>query len=285
MPLQLCRRSFILQMLFIVAACSTEKLSRKQVELVVGIVNYEDSKQTLKKFARFKEYLGNKTKALVQLEPAFNESIAIERIQRQSWSLVFAPPGLAALASTNYKYELLFSLNINVDSRACLVVRSDSSLRDLKDLQGKTVALGTPGAASGYYFPLYNLYGLTLKEVLFAPTPSEVIKLVADQQADVGAVSWEEFNLYHTKFNNVEFRVLFTDSHNVPPGAVLIAPNVETTNRDLIKKYMREASPTLIQEIGYIPNADVPDYKYMSAVIDRVARIATRLSSKPVRLF
>ena len=48
---------------------------------------------------------------------------------------------------------------------------------------------------------------------------------------------------------------------------------------------MREVSPTLIQEVGYIPNADVPDYKYMNAVIERVAQIAARLSSKPVRLF
>lgn len=285
MPLKLCRRSFLLQMLFMIAACSAEEVSTKQLELVVGIVNDGDSTQTLNKFARFKEYLGNKTKTIVQLEPTFSETVAIQRIQSQSWSLVFAPPGLAALANTFYKYEPLFSLGIDVNSRACLVVRSDSKLRNLKDLQGKTVALGTPGSATGYYVPLYNLYGLTLKEVLFASTPSEVLQLVADKKADVGAVSWGEFNSYHTKLGNVDFRVLFSNKENLPPGAVLIASSVESKNQDLIQKYMREASPTLVQEIGYIPNGDIPDYKYMNSVIERVAPLAARLNSKPVRLF
>lgn len=285
MSLKLCRRSFILKMLFMITACSTEELISKQVELVVGIVNYGDSGQTLNRFARFQQYLGNQTKSIVQLEPAFNESIAIERLQRQSWSLVFAPPGLAALANTLYKYEPLFSLGININSRSCLVVRNDSKLRNLKDLQGKTIALGIPGSATGYYVPLYHLYGLTLKEVLFVPTASSVLELVAEKKADVGAVSLEEFNLYNKKLGNVEFRIFFTDPTNLPPGAVLIAPNIETRNRDMIKKYMREASPTLIQEVGYIPNADVPDYKYMKSVIERVAPLAARLRSKPVRLF
>lgn len=285
MSLKLCRRSFILQMLFVIAACASEEISTKQVELVVGIVNYRDSTQTLDKFARFKEYLGNKTHTVIQLEPTFSETVAIERIKSQSWSLVFAPPGLAALANTLYKYELLFSLGIDVNSRACLVVRSDSKLRNLKDLQGKTVALLSPGSATGYYIPLYNLHGLTLKEVLFASTPSEVLQLVADKKADVGAVSLEEFNSYRTKLSNVDFRVLFSNKENLPPGAVLIASSVESKNRDLIEKYMREASPTLVQEVGYIPNGDVPDYKYMNSVIERVAPLTARLKSKPVRLF
>lgn len=285
MPLKLCRRSFILQILFTIAACSAEEVSTKQLELVVGIVNDGDSTQTLDKFARFKEYLGNKTKTIVQLEPTFSETVAIQRIQSQTWSLVFAPPGLAALANTLYKYELLFSLGIDVNSRACLVVRSDSKLRDLKDLQNKTVALLSPGSATGYYVPLYHLLGLTLKEVLFASTHKEILQLVADKKADVGAVSLKEFNLYQNQPSNVNFRILFSDKENLPPGAVLIASSVESRNQDLIEKYMREASPTLVQEVGYIPNGNVPDYKYMNSVIERVAPLAARLKSKPVRLF
>jgi phosphonate transport system substrate-binding protein len=285
MSLKLCRRSFILQMLFMIAACSAEEKSTKQIELVIGIVNSDDSTQTLSKFARFKEYLGNKTHKVIQLEPTFSETIAIERIQSQSWSLVFAPPGLAALANTLYKYELLFSLGINVNSRACLVVRSDSKLRDLKDLQGKTVALLSPGSATGYYVPLYHLLGLTLKEVLFASTHKEILQLVADKKADAGAVSLEKFNLYQNQPSNVNFRILFSDKENLPPGTVLISSSIENNNQDLIEKYMREASPTLVQEVGYIPDGDVPNYKYMNSVIERVAPFTARLKSKPVRLF
>ncbi len=159
----LTRRSFILQMLFLMAACGVQETSTKQLELVVGVVNSENETKIIEKFSRFRQYLGEKTQTVIQLEPTFNESAAMERIKRQSWNLVFAPPGLAAFAIANYQYDPIFPLEIDVNSRAILVVPQDSKLQKIKDLQGKVIALGTPGSATGYYFPLNNLYGLTLK--------------------------------------------------------------------------------------------------------------------------
>jgi phosphonate transport system substrate-binding protein len=230
-------------------------------------------------------YLGEKTGTIIQLEPAYNETIALERIKHQTWSLVFAPPGLAAFASANHQYEPIFPLQIDGNVRSIFIVRQDSPLKELKDLQGKTVALGFQGSATGYYFPLYNLYGLTLAEILFSPTPKAVMESVAQGKAVAGALSLQEFNSYRAQLTDVEFRILFTDSHNVPQGAVLIAPNIEKTGKELIRNYMREAPPTLIQEIGYVPNAEAPNYQHMIAVVKRVTSIAANLHQKPARLF
>jgi phosphonate transport system substrate-binding protein len=157
-------------------------------------------------------------------------------------------------------------------------------VQQLKDLQGKTVALGQPGSATGYYFPLYNLFGLTLASILFAPTPETVLEWVAQGKAAAGAISLEEFNLYRTKLGNA-FRILFTDSQNVPPGAVLIGPNIERNRQELIRNSMKDAPPNLVQDVGYLPNAEAPDYQYMISVVKRVTAISGRLNSKPVRLF
>ena len=285
MSLKLSRRLFILQMLLLNAACQAEKTSNQELELVVGVISYGKGQETLLKFNRFRDYLGEKTGAIIQLEPAFNENIAMYRIQHLAWSLVFAPPGLAAFAKANYQYVPILPLQIDVNSRSILVVRKDSPLQQLKDLQGKTVALGIPGSATGYYFPLYNLYGLTLAEILFASTAKTVLEWVAQGKADVGAISQEEFNLYRTKLGGVEFRILFTDLHNVPPGAVLIGPNVDRNRQEVIRNYMRDAPLTLIQQVGYAPNGDVPDYQYMISVVKRVTPIAGRLHSKPAQIF
>ena len=44
------------------------------------------------------------------------------------------------------------------------------------DLNGQAVALGQPGSATGYYFPLLNLYGLTLSKIRLAPTPKQALQ-------------------------------------------------------------------------------------------------------------
>jgi phosphonate transport system substrate-binding protein len=284
MPYQLSRRIFMLQMLFAIAACAAEEKSNQKLELVTGVISYGEEKQDQEKFTNFARYLGEQIKSIIQIEPTFNEKLAIDRIQNHAWSLVFAPPGLAAIAIANSQYLPIFPLETNDNIRSILIVRQDSPIKQLKDLQGKKIALGQEGSATGYYFPLYNLYGLTLAEILFAPTPKTVVEWVEQGLVAAGAISLEEFNLYKSKLD-VRLRILFTDSQNVPSGSVLISPQIDQSRQQLIQKYMRDAPPTLIQEVRYLPNSTPPNYDYMTSVVKRVASIAAKLSSKPVRLF
>ncbi|MBW4507229.1 MAG: phosphate/phosphite/phosphonate ABC transporter substrate-binding protein [Scytonematopsis contorta HA4267-MV1] len=285
MSLKISRRLFILQMLLTIAACQSHKKPIPELELVIGTVSYGEEQETLNKLSRLRDYLGQKTGSLIQVEPVFNENIAIERIKRGSWSLVFATPGLAAIAISNYKYIPILPLGIEVNSRSVLIVRKDSSLQKIKDLQGKAVALGLPGSAAGYYVPLFNLHGLTLAEILFAPTPKNVLTMVAQKKVAAGAVSLEEFNVHRNSFNNTQFRILFTDPQILPPGSVLIRPDIDVTRRQLIRDYMKDAPLALIQDLNYVPNGEIPDYKYMISVVKKVAPITKKINSKPARLF
>lgn len=273
-------------MLLLFTACAGEETSNQQLDFVIGVISYEEGKQAIERFTRFRNYLGEKLGAIIQLEPAFSQNLALERIKNGDWSLVFAPPGLAAIASANYQYLPIFPLQIEGTSRSIFVVRKDSPLNQFKDLQGKIVALGQPGSAAGYYFPLFNLYGFTLAEILFAPTPKTVLESVAQGKAAAGAISLEEFNLYRTEFGATEFRILFSNPQTVPLGAVLIGgSNAERNRLDRIRNCMKNAPPSLVQDIGYLPNSDAPDYQYMNVIVKRVTSIAQHLNCKPVRLF
>jgi phosphonate transport system substrate-binding protein len=284
MASRLSRRIFMLQMLLAIAACAAEEKSNQKLELVTGVISYGQEKQDLEKFTSFSRYLGEQIKSIIQIEPTFNEKLAINRIQDRAWSLVFAPPGLAAIASANYQYLPIFPLETNGNIRSILIVGEDSPIKQLKDLQGKTIALGQVGSATGYYFPLYNLYGLTLAQILFAPTPKTIVEWVQQGLVAAGAISLEEFNLHKPKLG-VRLRILFTDSQNVPSGSVLISPEIDQSRQQLIQKYMRDAPPSLIQEVRYLPNSTPPNYDYMTSVVERVTSIAAKLNSKPVRLF
>jgi phosphonate transport system substrate-binding protein len=222
--------------------------------------------------------------ARIEIEPAFNETLAINRIEAKEWSLVFAPPGLAAIAIAYHQYVPLFPLQDAGNLRSILVVRQDSPVRDLKALEGQTIVLGKQGSATGYYFPLYNLYGLTLAEILFAPTPKTVLEWVTQGKATAGAISQQEFNLYSSQLDSAQLRVLFTDPRNVPPGSVLIAPTIERNREEYIRRVMSNTPAALTQEVGYSPDRSVPDYRYMISVVKRVKSIATHVREKPARL-
>lgn len=266
------RRLFLLQLLLL-TSCRGKSIQSQGDELIVGTVSYSEGQQTIKQYDRFINYLGEKTGLLVRLEPTFNENKALERIRSRAWSLVFAPPGLAAIAISQAQYQPLFPLEGINNLRSIIVVLKDSPIQNLKQLGGKTVALGQPGSATGFYLPIYNLYGLTLAEMLLAPTPKTVLEWVANGTADAGALSQAEFNLYKQQLSQAAFRVLYTDPHNVPLGVVLIGPNVERNRQESIRKIMSETSSVLAQEAGYVPTGSVPDYRYMIAVVERVRSI------------
>ncbi len=280
------RRLFLFHLLgFTFAACKPQNGNGVEGTLTIGVINYGGGEQIINQYAKFNSYLGEKTNSYIQLEPVFNENRAVERLNARAWSLVFAPPGLAAIAIARHQYVPLFPLIGISNLRSIFVVRKDNPIADLKQLQGKTVALGQLGSATGYYFPLYNLYGTTLAEILFAPTPKAALELVAQGKAIACAVSEAELSLYSSQLAPTEFRILFKDPHYVPLGVVLIGPNVERNRQEFIRKVMSESSSDLAQEVGYVPNGQVPDYKYMISVVDRVSSISSKLQNKPVRLF
>lgn len=281
---KLSRRFFLGQLLFLVVhGCKPQ--TKPEGGLTIGVIDYGGGTEIINQYARFNRYLAETTKARISLEPTFNENKAIERLESRAWSLVFAPPGIAAIAIARYQYIPLFPLVGVNNLRSVLVSREDSPIRDLKNLQGKKVALGEFGSATGYYFPLYNLYGLTLAEVLSAPTPKAVLEWVAEGKADAGAVSIEEYNRYKPTIQDAQLRILYTDPHYVPPGVVLISSTVESNRQQYIRKVMSDFPSEITQEAGYVPNAPVPDYKYMISVVERVQLLADNLQSTPVQLF
>ncbi|CAN1213274.1 PhnD/SsuA/transferrin family substrate-binding protein [Tumidithrix helvetica PCC 7403] len=271
-------------LLGLLISCTQEKpVSRKK--LIVGIVGYGEGNKSIDQYARFKDYLSTQTNSVIELEPAFNEVKALEQIQRRIWSLVFAPSGLAAIAISKEQYLPLFPMQGVANLHSVLVVKKDSPVQKIFDLQDRAIALGQVGSATGYYLPIYNLYGLKLSEIIFAPTPKAILELVDSGAVAAGAVSKPEFDRFSLEFGQQKFRILQTSMQSVPPGMVLLAPTVERNEQELIVAAMKSASPTIIAEAGYITNVPLPDYTFLIEVVDRVRPIVTRIKQKPAPLY
>ena len=284
MTVKFSRRLFLI-VLFL-SACRGSSL--QGVPLVLGTVSYGEGTEVINQYEGFKHYLERETRSLVELEPAFNENKALERIRSEAWSLVFAPPGLATIAMTEYKYIPLLPLDGISALRSVIVVRQDSPFQDLKSLAGQTIALGQIGSATGYYLPIFNLYGLYLDKILFLSTPKSILENVAQGKAAAGALSIEQFNTYQKQFKLGTFRILFTDDHKVPPGVVLIAPSISPNRREEIFQILNNTPSLLANEAGFVPNAPVPNYQYMISVVERVRSIfpeTRNLDTENIRLF
>lgn len=280
------RRALLYQSLFLLAGCvaSQSSNSEKLGKLIIGAVAYGEGARSLDQYQRFVQYLETRIKTLIEVEPVYNEVKAVEQIQRQVWSLVFAPPGLAAIAISKAKYLPLYPLQGVDNLTSVLVVLKDSPIQKIKDVTGKPVGLGQPGSATGYYVPLYELYGTTPSEVRTAPTPKTVLEWVAKEEVAVGALAKDEYERYRTDFAPAEFRVIFT-SRRIPSGSVLVSPEVDRNQQRLIQQAMNEAIPSIAQEVGYIPNAQPPDYKTLITFIDKVKPIESRINEKPAPLY
>lgn len=279
------RRLLLAQILLLLASCTRSKYTHtKQIEkLTIGLVAYGEGISSTEQYQSFISYMESQTKTLIELEPAYNEVQAVQQIQRQAWSLVFAPPGLAAIAISKAKYIPLFSLQGLSNRRSIIVVPQASTVRTLNDLNGKVIALGQPGSATAYYVPLYSLYGTTLSEVRISPTPKTTLEWVANGEVAAGALSKDEFERYRTDFK-ANFKVLFT-SLRVPSGAVLISPSIENSQRSAIFAAMNNALPEMAQQAGYLPSVKPPDYKTLITFINQVKPIEARIKEKPARLY
>lgn len=287
MQLSFRLRPLLLSQLFLLAALAFSSCSQSTSVPVerwtIGLVSYDTGAQSLDKYQTFKEYLGKQTHKIIELEPALNELQAVQQIDSKTWAIVFAPPGLAAIAIDKNQYTPIFPLQGLNNVRSVLVVRADSSVKTISDLANKVVALGQPGSATGYYLPLYDLYGLTLQEVRFSPTPETILEWLSQGAIDAGALSEEEFQQHRGKFGTTKFRVLHT-SRPVPAGVVLVGPTVDVNNQELIKNAMNQATASIVEDAGYIPNAKVPDYTQFVELVAKVRPLEAQVKKKPAVL-
>ncbi|MDJ0687640.1 MAG: PhnD/SsuA/transferrin family substrate-binding protein [Xenococcaceae cyanobacterium MO_188.B32] len=253
-------------------------------KLTIGVVSYGEGSVSISNYERLQQYLARKTRSIVELEPTYNELRALEQIQRKNWSIVFAPPGLAALAIDRELYNPIFPLEkVSTLERSVIIARADSDITNLGDLSNQTIALGKRGSAAGYYLPLYDLYGLTLAKVIFASTPKQVLNLISEGKVASGALAEYEYERYQQDFPDTKFKILHK-SRWIPAGVVLLSPNIEYNQQEQIKTIMIEAPADIIADAGYVPSFEVPDYQEFIKLVNKIKPLEEQVRQTPATL-
>ena len=283
------RRLLLLQFLLLIgvsiSSCSRNNGKQSVPEkLTVGVVNYGEIELSQEKYDRFKTYLSTQTRSIVEIEPTYNELRAVRQIRSRNWDIVFAPPGLAAIGIGKKGYKALFSMaQVSSIQTPLIVVRDDSSIESISDLTYKTIALGQKGSAAGYYVPLYDLFGLTLEEIQFAPTPKQLMEWISEGVVDAGAISKKNFERYRQVKPHADFRIIH-EGRYIPSGVVLIAPTIERNRERQIQQIMQEAPAHIAADAGYVPNIKIPNYKQFIKLVEKIRPLEKQVEQKPAVL-
>jgi serine/threonine protein kinase len=233
---------------------------------------------------KLQERFGNDVSVKLHIINASDDQ-ALERakqdIKAQKWELAFtAAPMLSAAAVAN-KYQ--FAARMSPDrtqNESVLFVRKDSPIQSLDDLTAdKTIALADFNSAQGFYMPVYDLYGKTLR-VDMNNTSREGINKVRAGQVDVAAS-----NNSPALKKATDLRVLHV-SRAIPLAGVYLAPTLTSQDQKLVTELLLAAPPSIQKNARYGAGNPV-DYTEFLKVVNRVEEITscTNWQVNPVNFY
>ncbi|MFC4025340.1 phosphate/phosphite/phosphonate ABC transporter substrate-binding protein [Oceanobacillus longus] len=127
--------------------------------LVIGFVPSQDSDTIADTIEPLAERLGEELDIEVQGQVMTNYNALVEAMGANQVHVGFIPAFGYVLANEQYDVEVILK-SIRYGSgtyKAQYVVRNDSGIESLADLEGKTWAYGDQGSTSGYLFPANEL--------------------------------------------------------------------------------------------------------------------------------
>ena len=138
----------------------------------------------------------------------------------------------------------------NANYYTYFVVENDSKLENVKDVEGKVLALNSIGSTSGDLIPQVELSKINLsiknkdhfKKVYYAGSHDACLLSVLNKQADVCGMSSRNFEarLKDKTFMMHQVRIIHKSSP-VPPPPLAYSKNIPLEDRNKIKKAILEA--------------------------------------------
>ena len=216
---------------------------------------------------RMRALMSVASRCVVEFEPLLSPERARQRLQDGRWDVAFLPPGLTALAlQPGVAGQPLRSLARPNRSRSALLVSADSSLRELKDIDGRRLGLLPRGSLTGFYLPLYNLHGLQLAQVRYAINYEALLALLREGAVD--AIAWDT----GLESPGADVRVLAEDSNDIPSGAMVLSRALVTADHKPMLATLDQGAAEMPGDLGYVATV-LPDPQSYQGLRDIVRHV------------
>lgn len=211
-----------------------------------------------------------------------------KHLRDKDWDIVFTfSPMLSVDAETS---QYIFAARMFPEQenwRSVFLVRADSSIQNIQDLNAKKVALGSADNLPFYYWPIYYLHGLSL-QLDKDNSPREIIEKLRSGEADAGVVvdsMWANMQKKDPDLNKKMRAIALDEDGNItsvpiPMAGVYLSPNLSDDERQYVKKILLNTPKemrllTTYQgklELLYGAGQDI-DYQNLKRITDRVDQI------------
>jgi ABC-type phosphate/phosphonate transport system substrate-binding protein len=231
--------------------------------------------------ANYFDYLqGKQVGIIIEGDKSLSYQEVKKRLAAKKWDIVFARSPMIARFSQKQSYSYLAGMFPgSATYKSGIFVKANSPIRSINDIKSNTVvALGDFNSASGFYMPVYDLYGKTFSaKIARGESPRS---MVSQGKAEIGTVAIGD----QLKPNNSEFRIIHT-SRDIPGSGVYLSPQLASQHQQ-IKQVLLAASKTITKKVNYgdIPE---PNYTEFDKIIDRVDSIieCVNFDKTPTNLF
>jgi phosphonate transport system substrate-binding protein len=176
--------------LFLACTFKSEKGSEKD-PVMISLVPSKDTKALLQSAQELSDWLSKDTGLHFQISIPTSYVAVVEAIGSKRVDIAYLNTTNYFLAEERYGAEVQFiTLNIDGNSqyKGEFLVRTDSKIQKLEDINGKKIAYVDPTSASGYILPAYLLKSKNIKpkEAVFAGKHDSVVSMLYQKQVDVG---------------------------------------------------------------------------------------------------
>ncbi|MBI5099776.1 MAG: phosphate/phosphite/phosphonate ABC transporter substrate-binding protein [Nitrospirae bacterium] len=191
---------FLCILLITLFFCLTKKALANE-SLVLGIHPYLPATELIDRFTPLAEYLSRIMGHPVTLEIAKDYRDQIDKVGKDKIDIAFmGPASYVKMVSLYGRKPLLARLEINGKPtfQGIIIVKKESPLRSLKDLQGKRFAFGDPESTMGHHVPRFVLLkaGIRVEDLashVFLTNHNNIALGVLMGDYDAGAVKEDVF--------------------------------------------------------------------------------------------
>ncbi|UOE93267.1 phosphate/phosphite/phosphonate ABC transporter substrate-binding protein [Alkalihalobacillus sp. LMS39] len=258
-------------------------------ELVMGFVPSQDSANIADTVAPLAERLSEELGIPVRGQVMTNYTATVEAMGNDQVHIGFLPPFGYVLGTERYDHIQAVLKSVRNGSstyKAQYVVRADSDIQSLEDLEGKIWAFADPTSTSGYLFPAAQLmdeYGVTDVENFFsnlitAGGHDNALIQVLEGDADVATTFDDARTVIEEDYPEVmdELRILgYTD--DIPNDTISVSTNLP---QDLIDRIIEvflsfNDDPEMIEIMESVYNwtgidtAEDSDYDVVRSVYEK----------------
>jgi phosphonate transport system substrate-binding protein len=259
----------------------------KPTSLKVGIIPSDDTEKIISQFEKLRGYLETSLKMKVTVLKLTSYAAVIEAMKHKKIDSAWFAPASYVIAETEANAE---PIAVREDSKGAsgyfseIIVPANSSIADLKGLQGKKLTLVEASSTSGGLVPSYMILQATgtpvekLCTVTYAGSHDSVINLVKGASVDAGATNNLTIGrlIEEHKLTEADFKVI-AKSDPLPDSPLCCRKDLDPGIKEAFWKALQDSAASLgtysiagIGEIAKYKKVTPADFQMIRDIRDKL---------------